>query len=135
MMNIFLGFEQANRYVISMPIIFSFAISSPHIICPSGNLNGEPLGYIAEEPRGILSTFSRQIFRTHRPFRALVLDLNGSPVLWVRDSIMDIPLRTECSSHAPHITDTSTVRVDQLSDVCPAPERPSGIQPRGRTGA
>lgn len=65
MMNIFLGFEQANRYVIS-------------------NLNGEPLGYIAEEPRGILSTFSRQIFRTHRPFRALVLDLNGSPVLWIR---------------------------------------------------
>ncbi|EIN07750.1 Scramblase-domain-containing protein [Punctularia strigosozonata HHB-11173 SS5] len=65
MLNIFVGFEQANRYLIS-------------------NVEGEPLGYIAEEPRGILSTFSRQLFRTHRPFRALVMDLEGSPILWLR---------------------------------------------------
>lgn len=44
---------------------------------------GEPLGFIAEEPRGLLSTFSRQILRTHRPFRAVILDLQGTPVLWV----------------------------------------------------
>ncbi|KAG1836224.1 Scramblase-domain-containing protein [Suillus subalutaceus] len=48
------------------------------------NEAGEPLGYIAEEPRGILSMFARQIFRTHRPFRALVMDLHGSPILWIR---------------------------------------------------
>lgn len=48
------------------------------------NEAGEPLGYIAEEPRGVLSMFARQIFRTHRPFRALVMDLHGSPILWVR---------------------------------------------------
>ncbi|KAG2091814.1 Scramblase-domain-containing protein [Suillus discolor] len=65
MLSIFMGFEQSNRYTIS-------------------NEAGEPLGYIAEEPRGVLSMFARQIFRTHRPFRALVMDLHGSPILWIR---------------------------------------------------
>ncbi|KAG1736045.1 Scramblase-domain-containing protein [Suillus occidentalis] len=65
MLSIFMGFEQSNRYTIE-------------------NEAGEPLGYIAEEPRGVLSMFARQIFRTHRPFRALVMDLHGSPILWIR---------------------------------------------------
>ncbi|CDO72866.1 hypothetical protein BN946_scf185002.g51 [Trametes cinnabarina] len=65
MLNIFMGFEQANRYVITNEV-------------------GDTLGYIAEEPRGLLSTFSRQIFRTHRPFRAIVMDAAGSPILWLR---------------------------------------------------
>ncbi|KAG2139334.1 Scramblase-domain-containing protein [Suillus clintonianus] len=65
MLSIFMGFEQSNRYTIT-------------------NEAGEPLGYIAEEPRGILSMFARQVFRTHRPFRALVMDLHGSPILWIR---------------------------------------------------
>ncbi|TFK55170.1 Scramblase-domain-containing protein [Heliocybe sulcata] len=65
MLNIFVGFEQANRYVIS-------------------NELGETLGFIAEEPRGFFSTFSRQIFKTHRPFRALVMDPQGAPILWIR---------------------------------------------------
>ncbi|KAF8123970.1 Scramblase-domain-containing protein [Boletus edulis] len=65
MLNIFMGFEQSNRYVIT-------------------NLAGDSLGYIVEEPRGFLSMFARQVFRTHRPFRALVMDLEGSPVLWIR---------------------------------------------------
>lgn len=50
----------------------------------TANEDGEPLGFIAEEPRGLLSMFSRQLFRTHRPFRALIMDLDGNPVLWVR---------------------------------------------------
>ncbi|GJE95179.1 Scramblase-domain-containing protein [Phanerochaete sordida] len=65
MLNIFVGFEQSNRYVIS-------------------NEMGDTLGYIAEEPRGILSMFSRQLFRTHRPFRAIVMDRFGDPILWLR---------------------------------------------------
>ncbi|KAN0075268.1 Scramblase domain containing protein [Tylopilus felleus] len=65
MLNIFVGFEQANRYVITNPA-------------------GESLGYIVEEPRGFLSVFARQMLRTHRPFRALVMDLEGSPILWIR---------------------------------------------------
>ncbi|KAH9934681.1 Scramblase-domain-containing protein [Fomitopsis serialis] len=65
MLNIFVGFEQTNRYVIT-------------------NTDGETLGFIAEEPRGFFATFGRQIFRTHRPFRAVVMDAYGTPVLWVR---------------------------------------------------
>ncbi|KAH0830454.1 Scramblase-domain-containing protein [Lanmaoa asiatica] len=65
MLNVFMGFEQSNRYVITNPA-------------------GGSLGYIVEEPRGFLSMFARQVFRTHRPFRALVMDLDGSPILWIR---------------------------------------------------
>lgn len=51
------------------------------------NEMGDTLGYIAEEPRGILSMFSRQLFRTHRPFRAIVMDRFGDPILWVSSSL------------------------------------------------
>ncbi|KAF9483860.1 Scramblase-domain-containing protein [Pholiota conissans] len=65
MLNVFVGFEQSNKYTIS-------------------DTNGEPLGYIAEEPRGFLGTLSRQAFSTHRPFQAVIMDNDGVPVLWVR---------------------------------------------------
>jgi hypothetical protein len=44
---------------------------------------GEVLGFIAEEPRGLLASFSRQLLKTHRPFRAVIMDREGTPVLWV----------------------------------------------------
>ena len=53
----------------------------------AANANDETLGYIAEEPRGFFSMFARQAFRTHRPFRAVVLDAYGSPILWVISKI------------------------------------------------
>ncbi|KAF7778830.1 hypothetical protein Agabi119p4_3175 [Agaricus bisporus var. burnettii] len=65
MLNIFVGFEQCNKYTIS-------------------NEEGQPLGFIAEEDRGFLGTVARQAFATHRPFRAIVLDSSGSPILWLR---------------------------------------------------
>jgi hypothetical protein len=89
MLNIFMGFEQANRYSISLsmhspqPVSHLTWIHSFVRLC-LGNEAGEHLGYIAEEPRGLLSMFSRQIFRTHRPFRAVIMDVEGSPILWVR---------------------------------------------------
>lgn len=46
------------------------------------------LGFIAEEPRGLLASFSRQIFRTHRPFRAVIMDREGTPVLWVLNTLL-----------------------------------------------
>jgi hypothetical protein len=64
--------------------VYHLTIEIINICFQLANEAGEPLGYIAEEPRGILSMFARQIFRTHRPFRALVMDLHGSPILWVR---------------------------------------------------
>lgn len=48
----------------------------------TGDPTGEHLGYIAEEPRGFLGTISRQAFATHRPFRAVIMDKEGTPVLW-----------------------------------------------------
>jgi hypothetical protein len=65
MLNVFIGFEQTNKYSIT-------------------NAAGEQVGYIAEEPGGFLSSFNRQIFATHRPFKALVMDPSGTPILWVR---------------------------------------------------
>lgn len=65
MLNIFLGYEQANRYAIV-------------------NEQGETVGFIAEQERSFLWTLGRQIMRTNRPVRALVMDTSGFPLLWVR---------------------------------------------------
>ncbi|GAC94227.1 scramblase [Pseudozyma hubeiensis SY62] len=66
MMNIFLGFEQVNKYSIHSP-------------------TGELVGYLAEEEQGLLGgALQRQVLRTHRPFRATVMDASGKPVLMIR---------------------------------------------------
>ncbi|KAK3817941.1 MAG: Scramblase-domain-containing protein [Linnemannia elongata] len=62
MMNVLVGFEQANKYAIVDP-------------------SGEPIGYIAEEDTTMVKAMSRQLLRTHRPFKASVLDLEGNEVL------------------------------------------------------
>lgn len=65
MLNVFMGFEQANRYAIQTP-------------------EGELVGFLAEEEQSFVSTMTRQALRTHRPFRAVVMDRTGAPVLWIR---------------------------------------------------
>ncbi|OCF35219.1 hypothetical protein I317_02265 [Kwoniella heveanensis CBS 569] len=65
MLNVFMGFEQANRYAIHSP-------------------DGQHVGFLAEEEQSFLSAISRQALRTHRPFRAVVMDRYGKPVLWIR---------------------------------------------------
>jgi hypothetical protein len=83
MLNVLVGFEQSNKYSISACKFVSVALKArAHSYLPD-NEQGEALGFIVEEPRGLLSTLSRQLFRTHRPFRALVLDQSGAPILWV----------------------------------------------------
>lgn len=62
MMNLFLGFEQANRYVILSP-------------------EGEHIGYMAEHDGGIAKSMGRQFFRTHRAFVVHVFDRSGKEVL------------------------------------------------------
>lgn len=57
-----MGFEQANKYA---------------IVDPAGN----PIGYIAEEDTTFVKAMSRQMLRTHRPFKASVLDLEGNEIL------------------------------------------------------
>ncbi|PWN54439.1 Scramblase-domain-containing protein [Violaceomyces palustris] len=66
LMNIFVGYEQANKY----------SILSPH---------GEHLGFLAEEEGGLLGgALQRQLLKTHRPFRATIMDREGRPVLLIR---------------------------------------------------
>ena len=62
MMNIMLGFEQANRYIIM-------------------DGQGQTLGYIAERDHGIGSAIARQAFRTHRSFTTHIFDAQEREVL------------------------------------------------------
>lgn len=64
MMNLMLGFEQANEYVIHDP-------------------NGNHIGYILETGGGIGKGLTRQMMRTHRSFTSHILDRTGKEVLRV----------------------------------------------------
>ena len=64
MMNLFLGFEQANRYVIMDP-------------------QGNHVGYMAEHDGGFGKAMGRQWFRTHRAFTTHVFDRELNEVLRV----------------------------------------------------
>ena len=64
MMNIFLGFEQANRYV----------IMDPH---------GNHVGYMAEHDGGFGRMMGRQWLRTHRAFTTHIFDRQQKEVLRV----------------------------------------------------
>ncbi|KAJ1928480.1 hypothetical protein IWQ60_001997 [Tieghemiomyces parasiticus] len=61
LMNVLVGFEQANKYA---------------IVDASGN----HVGYIAES-ESLGNTITRQLFRTHRAFKASILDKEGNLVL------------------------------------------------------
>ena len=71
MMNLFLGFEQANRYVIMDP-------------------RGNHVGYMAEHDGGFGKAIGRQWFRTHRAFTTHVFDREQKEVLRVRRRFMPI---------------------------------------------
>ncbi|KAF2858555.1 Scramblase-domain-containing protein [Piedraia hortae CBS 480.64] len=62
MMNVMLGFEQANRYTVM-------------------NGHGQTIGYIAEQDHGIGTAVSRQFFRTHRSFTTHIFDAQEREVL------------------------------------------------------
>ncbi|KAJ1972970.1 hypothetical protein H4R35_004383 [Dimargaris xerosporica] len=63
MLNVLVGFEQANKYA---------------IVDPQGN----PAGFIAEEDT-FANSLSRQFLRTHRQFKATILDKDGNVVLTI----------------------------------------------------
>jgi hypothetical protein len=64
-MNVLIGFEQANKYVIMDP-------------------QGNHIGFIAERELGAGNMMARQMFRTHRSFTAHVFDKFEKEVLRVR---------------------------------------------------
>lgn len=63
-MNVMLGFEQANKYVIMDP-------------------KGGHIGYMAERELGMGNMMARQMFSTHRSFTTHVFDRQGKEVLRV----------------------------------------------------
>ncbi|KAK0885959.1 hypothetical protein LTR87_000022 [Friedmanniomyces endolithicus] len=62
MMNVMLGFEQANRYIIM-------------------DGQGQTIGYIAERDHGIGSAVARQMFKTHRSFTTHIFDAQEKEML------------------------------------------------------
>ena len=64
LMNVMLGFEQANKYVIMDP-------------------KGFHIGYMAERELGMGNMVARQMLRTHRSFTTHVFDRHGKEVLRV----------------------------------------------------
>ncbi|KAG4301179.1 hypothetical protein PCANB_002478 [Pneumocystis canis] len=76
MMNVFFGFEQANKYIMM-------------------DSSGKHVGYIAEiGDQSFTKMLARQVFRTHRAFKAHILDREGNQVLlierpfsWVNSTI------------------------------------------------
>lgn len=64
LMNVMLGFEQANKYVIMDP-------------------RGGHIGYMAERELGMGNMMARQMFSTHRSFTTHVFDMHGKEVLRV----------------------------------------------------
>lgn len=62
MMNIIVGFEQANRYIMM-------------------DGQGNTLGYIAEQDHGMGKAFARQMFKTHRSFTTHIFDRYEREVL------------------------------------------------------
>ncbi|ESK92861.1 scramblase family protein [Moniliophthora roreri MCA 2997] len=100
MLNIFIGFEQTNKYAIR-------------------NAEGVPVGFIAEEPGGFLTSINRQLFATHRPFRALIMDTEGNPILWLRRPFAWINSRMYVQ-HPPDLQETAedgTPVLDTLAEV------------------
>lgn len=66
MMNLMVGFEQANKYVIN-------------------DAQGNVIGFLAEQEHGLGNAVARQTFRTHRSFTTHVFDRNEKEVLRVRE--------------------------------------------------
>ncbi|KIX99542.1 uncharacterized protein Z520_05118 [Fonsecaea multimorphosa CBS 102226] len=113
MMNVMIGFEQANRYV---------------ILDPQGN----HIGYMAEHEGGIGYTMRRQFFNTHRAFTTHVFNRQSREVLrfhrpfsWINTRIRaydpwDGPYEAQRSSSTSLVPQSSTDPMDQ-PQISPLP--------------
>ncbi|KAF1812206.1 Scramblase-domain-containing protein [Eremomyces bilateralis CBS 781.70] len=113
MMNVVLGFEQANEYVIHDP-------------------EGNHIGYILETGGGIGKGITRQMMRTHRSFTSHILDRTGKEVLRIhrpikliksRISIHDAFTPSDPSLPGPDPTTTSLTPGQHLTSpqISPSP--------------
>lgn len=98
MLNLFMGFEVANRYAIN-------------------DVEGNVLGYIAEQGQGFFGTFARQAFRTHRAFRSVIMDVNGTPILWIHRPFSFINSRLYVQRKLATLEDKDDTEDDHASRV------------------
>lgn len=91
MMNVIIGMEQANRYVIM-------------------DGQGQTLGYIAEKDHGLGSAVARQMFKTHRSFTTHIFDRQEREVLRIHRPFAYINSRIRIYDPVPEsgYTDTET---------------------------
>ena len=82
MMNILLGYEEANKYKLLNP-------------------EGETVGFLMEEELGFVSSIKRQVLRTHRAMKATVLDPEGNKILIIRRPFSYINSRIIISIPSP----------------------------------
>lgn len=105
MMNVFLGFEQANKYVIM-------------------NGRGETIGYMAEQDHGLGNALARQAFRTHRSFTAHIFDADQREVLRIHRPFSWISSRIRiydpCSASETYVDSASTKETSPASAIDPA---------------
>lgn len=89
MMNVFLGYEQANRYTIYTPA-------------------GQVVGYMEEDDLSFVKMISRQFYRLHRPFTVNVYDASGQHAMTIRRpfSIINSHIRCLLPGHAADSLDS-----------------------------
>ncbi|MCJ1287566.1 hypothetical protein MMC26_006918 [Xylographa opegraphella] len=116
MMNIMLGFEQANRYTIMDP-------------------QGNHLGYMAEQEFGMGNMLARQSFRTHRSFTTHVFDREMKEVLrfhrpfsWISSRIRVYdPLEIASSSQSTSTALEKTTPGDLSTNLSDLPSQISSL--------
>ncbi|GIC89984.1 scramblase family protein [Aspergillus udagawae] len=101
LMNVMIGFEQANKYVIM-------------------DANGNHIGYMAEQEKGMANMMARQWFRTHRSFVTHVFDRHENEVL---------------RFHRPFSWINSRIRVYDPLDVVKSTFSSSTAVPTGFSGS
>jgi hypothetical protein len=81
MLNIFLGYEQANKYVIY------------------DAQTATPLAYLLEDESTMTKMLMRQFLRSHRPFTAIIMGLDGRVLMKMRRPLQLVNSRVSVFSH------------------------------------
>lgn len=95
LMNVVLGFEQANKYKIL-------------------NALGEQIGYMEEKDIGIVKVITRQFFKLHRPFDIDVFNMHGDLLLTIKRPFSFINSHISC--YLPGYDNKSQLMFENLGE-------------------
>lgn len=95
-MNLFLGFEQANKYALY-------------------DAMGNQIGWLIERDFGIGKAIMRQIYRLHRPFIVDVLDIDGNLLLTIKRPFSFI--NSHIKAILPMRIDTNDPILERAADI------------------